>query len=130
MKFFVWYIIFSSWIFYASKAQEVEHNYSVGSQITNCDSLDITGFSMPESIAMIRNSTFRFDQSFRLTRKQGLQLGEYYSCNNEEGFLIIKFDGKEYLYHKVDKHIWNGLISSSDPKGYYLGIKQRLTISP
>ena len=126
MKFFIWYIIFSSWIFYASKAQEVEHNYTVGPQITNCDSLDVVGFSISESIAMIRNSTYRFDQSFRLTRKQGLQLGEYYSCDNKEGLLIIKYDGKESLYYKVDKHIWDELISSSDPEGYYLKIKQQL----
>ena len=126
MKFFTWYIIFSSWIFYASKAQEVEHNYLVGPQITNCDSLDIIGFSLSESIALIRASTYRFDQSFRLTRKQGLQLGEYYSCDNEVGFLIIKYNGKESLYHKVDRRIWDELISSSDPEGYYLNIKQQL----
>ena len=126
MKFLVWYIIFSSWIYCGSKAQEVEHNYLVGPQSTNCDSLDIIGFSLSESIALIRASTYRFDQSFRLTRKQGLQLGEYYSCDNKEGFLIIKYDGKESLYYKVDKHIWDELISSSDPEGYYLKIKQQL----
>ena len=126
MKFLVWYIIFSSWIYCGSKAQEVEHNYLVGPQSTNCDSLDIIGFSLSESIALIRASTYRFDQSFRLTRKQGLQLGEYYSCDNEVGFLIIKYDGKESLYHKVDKRIWDELISTSDPEGYYLNIKQQL----
>ena len=126
MKFLVWYIIFSSWIYCGSKAQEVEHNYLVGPQSTNCDSLDLIEISLSESIALIRASTYRFDQSFRLTRKQGLQLGEYYSCDNKEGFLIIKYDGKESLYYKVDKHIWDELISSLDPEGYYLKIKQQL----
>ena len=126
MKFLVWYIIFSSWIYCGSKAQEVEHNFLVGPQSTNCDSLDLIGSSLSESIDLIRASTYRFDQSFRLTRKQGLQLGEYYSCDSKEGFLIIKYDGKESLYYKVEKHIWDELISSSDPEGYFLNIKQQL----
>ena len=111
---------------YYSNAQEVEHNYLVGPQITNCDSLDLYGFSMSESITLIRSTKFRFDQLFRLTRKQGLQLGEYYSCNGKDGFLIIKYDGDESLYVTVAKEIWSGIISSSDPEGYYHKIEEQL----
>ncbi len=106
-----------------SIAQEIEHNYLVGPQVTDCDSLTIHGLSMPESISKIRTAKFRFDQSFRLTRKQGLQLGEYYSCDGKDGFLIIKYDGIESLYVTVSMDIWKGLISSSDPEYYFLKIK-------
>ncbi len=106
-----------------SIAQEIEHNYLVDPQVTDCDSLTIHGLSMPESISKIRTAKFRFDQSFRLTRKQGLQLGEYYSCNGKDGFLIIKYDGIESLYVTVSMDIWKVLISSSDPEYYFLEIK-------
>lgn len=107
-------------------AQEIEHNFPVGPQTTNCDSLDVNGLSLPESITLIRASKYRFDQSFRLTRKQGLQLCEFYSCDNKQGFLIINYDGIKFLYQKVDKLIWNELFSSSDPERYYLNIRQQL----
>jgi len=106
-------------------AQEVEHNYLVGPQVTNCDSLDITGLSLHESIEKIRASKFRFDQSFKLTRKQGLQSGEYYSCDNERGYLVITFDGIESLYVNIEKDTWNDLISSSDPEGLYFKMKKK-----
>lgn len=112
-------------------AQEVEHNYKVGPQSTNCESLDIKEQSLSKSIELIRASKFRFNQSFRLSRKQGLQLGAYYSCDNKDGFLIIRYNGKENLYHKVDKQLWDEFISSSDPEGYYLKeIRQQLQIHP
>lgn len=115
---------------YCATAQEVEHNYDVGPQSANCDSLDIVGQSLPESIELIRVTKFRFNQSFRLSRKQGLQLGAYYSCDNEGGFLIIKYDGKELLYHHVNKQLWEEFISSSDPEGYYLKVKKNLHSHP
>lgn len=120
MKYSLFIFIFNFIIVNIVTAQEAEHNYLVGPQVTNCDSLDINGLSLTKSISLIRASIYRFDQSFRLTRKKGLQLGEYYSCDNKEGYLIIKYDGEEKLYHSVDKILWNELISSSDPERYYL----------
>lgn len=106
-------------------AQEVEHNYLVGPQMTDCDSLDITGLSLHESIDKIRASKFRFDQAFKLTRKQGLQSGEFYSCDNERGYLVISFDGIESLFVNIEKNIWNDLISTSDPEGLYFKMKKK-----
>lgn len=110
-------------------AQEVEHNYKVGPQHTNCDSLNIEDKSVDKSIAIIRHTKFRFNQSFQLRSKQGLQSGEYYSCDNKIGFLIIKYEGKEFLYQRVGKKTWEDFISSSDPEGYYLKLKLQLQVS-
>lgn len=111
-------------------AQEVEHNYLVGPQNTNCDSLYVHGFSLPESIAKIRTVKFRFDQSFRLTRKQGLQVGEFYSCDGDIGYLIIKYDDKETLYLGVSKNVWTDIISSTDPEANFLKIEASLKKFP
>ncbi len=121
---FILIIIFFSQLGFA---QEVEHNYPVGPQATNCDSLDIGGLSVEESIGLVRKGIYRFDQSFKLTRKQGLQKGEFYSCNNQTGYLVITFNGKEHLFENVEKSTWNDLISSSYPESYYLELKSRIT---
>ena len=107
-------------------AQEVEHNYLVGPQSTSCDSLSLDNLSIDEGIQRIRGVTFRFDQRFQLTRKQGLQSGEYFSCDNKVGYMVINYDGIEHLYESVDKELWRELISSSDPEGFYLNNKKLL----
>lgn len=109
-----------------SFGQEVEHNYSVGPQQTDCDSLQIDGYSKEEAIQTIKLADFRFDQSFSLSRKNGLQSGAYYSCDHQAGFMIIKYDGMEYLYKNVAKSLWNDLISSTNPEDFYIGIKYQL----
>ncbi len=130
MNLFYSILIISLFNCFCSFGQEVEHNYIVGPQNTNCDSLNLSDISRSESIELIRGSKFRFNQSFRLRRKYGLQLGAYYSCDTKYGFLIIKYDGGEFLFHNVDKHIWEEFISSSDPEGYYLKIKSELQDYP
>lgn len=111
-------------------AQDIKHNYTVGPQTVTCDSLKLNESSLDISIESIRRTKFRFDQTFKLTRKSGLQRGEYYSCDNKSGFLIIKYNDSENLYQKVEKVIWNKLTSSADPEGYYLKIEQQLIKFP
>ena len=109
-----------------AKGQEVEHNYLVGPQVVTCDSLELASEPLEERLSMIRSAKYRFDQSFRLTRKTGLQQGEYYSCDNLTGYLIIKYDDTFYLYMKVKKNLWDQMLSSSDPEGHYLRYKEQL----
>ena len=111
-------------------AQEVKHNFLVEPQLVNCDSLKLVGFSTNQCIDSIRASKFRFDQSFRLTRKQGLQTAEYFSCDNKYGYLIVRYNGLVNLFYTVERCIWNQMISSSDPEGYYLEIKKQLNNFP
>ena len=101
-------------------SQEVKHNYLVGPQSTTCDSISINQLESDELMQLIKSTTFRFDQKFKLTRKQGLQSGEYYSCDNAIGYLIVKYNGREHLYESVEKTLWKQFITSSDPEGFYL----------
>lgn len=120
--------IISFCFYFSAIAQELKHNYRIGPQFTDCDSLDFTGFSSEVSISLINMSNFRFEQSFNLTNKQGLQSGEYFSCDNKEGFLLITIDGKEILYTRVPKIFWNDFISSQNPEEYYLKNRHRLGV--
>ena len=103
-----------------TSAQEVEHNYSVGPNEVTCDSIEVD-FERPENaIKTIRATKFRFQQSFRLTRRQGFKGGEFYACDGITGYLIIRIDNEEMLYDNINKTVWEELTSSSDPEGYYL----------
>lgn len=106
-----------------SAAQEIEHNYLVGPQYTDCDSLKIEHILKDEAIRTIKGSTFRYTQNFKLTRRQGLMAGAFYSCDNETGYLIIQYDKVEYLYFDMTRKDWELLKSSKDPEGFYLDQK-------
>ena len=107
-------------------AQDVEHNYKVGPQSTSCDSLILEALNPERAIEKIRDAKFRFQQSFKLTRRQGFKEGEFYSCDGEIGFLIIKYNESEFLYVEVKNEIWDKLKTSQDPEGYFLEIKDDL----
>jgi hypothetical protein len=111
-------------------SQEVEHNYKVGPQITTCDSLVLKGSTAADLIEVIKSSKFRFDQTFRLTRKQGLKSGAFYSCDNQKGFLVIEYNEQTSLYKNIDRTSWEAFIRSSDPEGYYLQNRNLWTAIP
>ena len=106
--------------------QQVEHNYTVGPKQVDCDSIKLIKYTEEKAITLIRNHSYRFQQKFRLTRKQGFQGAEFYSCNSSDGFLIIKYTNQEWLYLNVKKDTWDFLISSQDPEGFYLKISNQL----
>ena len=107
-------------------SQEVEHNYTVGSQVTDCDSLQISDLSVEDAIESIISATYRFQQSFRLTRRQGFKGGEYFSCDGEVGYLILNYNDEQLLFIDVKKSTWESLIHSPDPEGYFLDNKKEL----
>jgi len=101
-------------------AQEVEHNYKVGPQNVSCDSLKLPADDLPAALSMLKEATYRYSKRFRLTRKNGLQAGEYYSCNGITGFLIVRYDNKEVLYINYNKTDWDSFTASPDPEGFYI----------
>lgn len=106
-----------------SHAQDVEHNYLVGPQFTNCDSLKLDGLTIEKAVQRIHAADFRYQQEFKLTRRTGLKGGSFFSCNMEVGFLIIHFDEEQFLFTEVSKSDWEAFVATSDPEGYFLDKK-------
>ena len=105
----------------SAKAQEVEHNYPMGPQYTDCDSLEID-FDMDQSDfeEKLNSTVFRFSQEFRLRRLSGVQYGKFYSCDGQWGYLLVQYNGKKSIHEAVDKSFWDSLVKSQDPDNYYL----------
>ena len=98
---------------------QIEHNYLIGPQATNCDSLDIPTTSLENAIQMIESANFRYHQQFSISRTYGVMKAKYYSCDGEKGFLIMKVDKKDLVYTKVPKSVWDELINAEDLNAYY-----------
>lgn len=118
----VWYLM--TFLFLAVipglYAQEVEHNYLVEPQFTDCDSLKIDGLATEKAIERVRSAKFRYQQNIKLTRHSGLKSAEFYSCNMISGLLVVQFDNEQFLFSAVSKADWEAITSSSDPEGFYL----------
>ncbi len=99
---------------------QVEHNYHVVSGFTDCDSLMLKGLDKDEALKLLQNTRFRYQQEFRLTRREGLKTGAFYSCDGKQGYLAVTYDGKKYLYVNVPLENWEQFTKSTDPERYFL----------
>jgi hypothetical protein len=118
-KIYILHIIFLFIIGIKTVNAQVEHNYPVGPQSTDCDSLDIALLSLDEAISKVENSKFRYQQQFKISRTYGVMSARYYSCNGKSGYLIMVVDKKNLIYLEVPKSVWDALITSSDINAYY-----------
>lgn len=98
---------------------QVEHNYKVGPQSANCDTLDIASYPLEEARSAIELATFRYQQQFKISRTYGVMSARFYSCDGNSGYLVMKVDKKDLIYMEVPETKWKGLISSADINGFY-----------
>lgn len=112
-------IVLTIMVNYQPAYSQVEHNYPVEPQSTDCDKLDLSSGPFKDVIARIENSSFRFTQRFKISRSYGIMNARYYSCDGETGFLILRIDKEDVLFLNVPKSVWNSLITSPDINAYY-----------
>lgn len=108
-------------ILYSSKSlyAQVERNYKVGPQSTNCDSLNLNAIFIDEAISIIEQTTFRYQQQFKISRTYGVMNARFYSCDGKLGYLIMNVDKKDFIYFDIPEPVWTDFISSADINGYY-----------
>jgi len=105
---------------YGLQAQEVEHNFLVGPQSTNCDSLRFDGMEKAAILRQLEESKFRTSENFVLRRKSGLRAASFYSCDNKTGYLVIRYNDDDEIYLDVPLETWQSLTKNADPDGFYL----------
>ena len=103
---------------------QVEHNFLIGPQKTDCDSLPPTYITSDQALEMIQAAQFRFTEDFEIRRNTGFRGANFYSCDNEQGFLIVKVDDQSIIFPDVPKKIWDEFIGSNNMEGYYYKIKK------
>ncbi len=94
--------------------EEVEHNFEMKPQKTNCEELQIEKLTTENQILSVENSIFRFTQDFKLNRREGFQSAHYYSCDSKTGYVIAEIDNKKSLYSNISKELWEQFTTSGD----------------
>ena len=95
-------------------AQEVEHNFEMEPQKTNCAEIQLEHLSEEEKIVVVEQAVFRYTQDFKLNRMEGFQAAWYYSCDTQTGFVITKVDKQKNLYLNIPKELWERFVTSGD----------------
>lgn len=108
-------VVFSAII---CKAQDPQ-NQKVEDIKTDCGKIKPEFSSLEEAKQVLDSSKFSFSQQFKTTRENGVMAANYYTCDNEKGFLWIKVSGKEYVYKDVPHFKWKRLIETNDIDQYY-----------
>jgi hypothetical protein len=98
---------------------QVEHNYPERSHNTNCDSIHSPGTDFNDGYDQLKSATWRFKQSIKLNRYEGIRRAEYYSCDGQTGFLIVLSEKNDCLYEIVPIAIWNDFLKTPDPEKYF-----------
>ena len=106
---------------------QIDHNFLVGPQKTDCDSLPALFTDHHQALKMIRGANFRFTQDFEIRRNTGFRGANFYSCDNRNGFLIVKVNDQSIIFPDVPKQIWDEFIGSNNMEGYYYKIKKDYT---
>ena len=94
---------------------------------TDCHKLPETFRNVPEAMEVIENTRFYYDQSIRTTRRSGLMLARFVSCDFKTGYLIIRFDGIDQIYPDINKELWDQFQQTSDIDSFYFDNIQNLT---
>ena len=120
------FLIVALFIFRSGFTQE--RNFEVSSP-SSCDNLPSYFENADAALSQIETVKFNTTESFRINRKRGLTSGQFYSCDNKTGFLVLEIDGQKVIYRSVEKTLWNELTSTNDPEGFiYQRIKLRYTM--
>ena len=98
---------------------QVKHNYQVEPNATTCDSLNIFGMNLEESILEIENATFRFKQQFEISRVEGIRSARYFTCDGVLGYLIVIIGDNKYVFIDMPKFKWEEMIRAADINQYY-----------
>lgn len=102
---------------FTTRGQEV-HNFKMNPEKTDCHQIQLTD-DLSDNIKLIEQSTFRFMQTMKVSRYHAPNEVAYYSCDGLKGYLIAQESDSSFLYQDIRKTLYDSLISSDDPVGFY-----------
>ena len=88
-------------------------------QEDNCAQLSQNWNSEKKVIAGIENTNFTTNETLKPTGKSWMTSAHFYSCDDEFGYLVVKYDEKKYVHEDVPVSLWNSLKGAKSIGGFY-----------
>lgn len=94
-------------------------NFHVPPSNHSCDSMEFHEEDFEMVMDQINHTTFRFQQNIRVNRKKGFQEASFFSCDNQNGIMLIRYDDFSFLYDNMPKQLWDKLVASGNPGTFF-----------
>jgi hypothetical protein len=91
----------------------------LNAQIDDCASMKTTWKSEKEAIDYIENQNFMTKETIDVAGSSWLNRAEWYSCDAELGYLIVKSGKKSTIHQNVPISDWEGLKNARSKGGFY-----------
>ena len=89
------------------------------SQLTDCNELPPKFENYNKAIYIIENTKFTFVDAVNTSTSPEIKAAEFFSCNEEYGYLFIKLTNKTLIYNKIPIDIWFNLKNADFFEKYY-----------
>lgn len=91
----------------------------LNAQINGCLHTKTNWDSAKDAIVAIENTSFRTSEAITDIHDSWLKSANYYSCNSDFGFLIVRGEKKTFVHQNVPVDVWLSLKSANSKGGYY-----------
>jgi hypothetical protein len=85
----------------------------------DCSKLPQSFTSYAQASQLIKSSTFKMHESVNTSKSSWIRGADYFSCDGQKGFLIIKADDRDYIHQNVPIDTWNGFKKANSFGSYY-----------
>jgi hypothetical protein len=91
----------------------------LNAQIDNCAHTNTSWKSDKEAINYLESESFATTESVLVEGESWMESANFYSCNADFGFLIVKSMKKSFVHQNVPTKVWEALKSANSKGGYY-----------
>jgi len=91
----------------------------LNAQIDDCSHTKTNWKSDKDAIETIENGVFAVVEKVIGDQESWLKSVQYYSCNDEFGFMIVKGEKKCFVHQNVPVSVWETLKIADSKGGYY-----------
>ncbi|PKG42735.1 KTSC domain-containing protein [Psychroflexus sp. MES1-P1E] len=85
----------------------------------DCSEINSDFQSYHEAVITIKNTDFHLEEELTKNNSSWIDNAEYYSCDNNFGFMILYTDGGEYIYQKMPLSIWRNFQKANSKGRFY-----------
>lgn len=88
-------------------------------QLKHCDQLPVKFENYNKAIYIIENTKFSFVDAVNTSSSPEIKAAEFFSCNEENGYLFIKLVKQTLIYQKIPIDVWFELKNADFFEKYY-----------
>jgi len=92
--------------------------------ITSCSSQDCKELpssynSYKDALTEIKSSDFKLEDSVNTSKSSVIESAQYFSCDGNNGYLIIEIRNTEYIYQNVPISVWRNFKNANSYGRFY-----------